>query len=155
MRKVTKLASLLAVGAAIEYFFDPQNGRRRRAVARDRWGAAMRRTGQEATRKTRYYAGKREGIKHAFTSSERDEFPNDVTLQHKIESEVLRNFPKGGVNVNVEEGIAVLRGTLDRPEQINELIEAVRGVDGVVDVRSLLHLPGTPAPTWQSATGRR
>ena len=155
MRMLTKAALAMAAGALLSWFFDPQNGRRRRAVARDRMAATFRRTAREAERKSRYYAGKKEGLKHTVTSSGRDAFPNDATLQHKIESEVLRDFPSGGVNINVEEGVAVLRGTLDDPAQINELTERVRKVDGVVDVRSLLHLPNTPAPTWQSSTGRR
>jgi osmotically-inducible protein OsmY len=157
MRSFVKtLAVGAAAGAAVSYFYDPENGRRRRAVASDRFGAMMRKTGREAERKRRYYAGKTEGIKHAVTpSGGRDEFPNDATLQHKIESEVLRNFPKGSVNVNVEEGVAVLRGQLPQPDEINALVDAVRSVEGIVDVRSLLHLPGTPAPTWESATRRR
>ena len=156
MRMMTKAALAMGAGALVSWFLDPQNGRRRRAVTRDRMASMFRRTAREAERKSRYYAGKKEGIKHAVSSSDRSAgFPNDATVQHKIESEVLRDFRSGTVNVNVEEGVAVLRGTLDRPDEINALIDRVRTVDGVVEVRSLLHLPGTPAPTWQSATGRR
>ena len=154
MRLLNKTAIAVAAGAAISYLFDPENGRRRRAVARDRLSATLRRTRREAERKGRYYAGKREGVKHALGRDGSDEFPNDVTLQHKIESEVLRDF-RGQINVNVEEGIAVLRGTLNTPDEIKALTDRARKVDGVLDVRNLLHLVGTPAPTWESATKRR
>jgi osmotically-inducible protein OsmY len=58
---------------------------------------------------------------------------------------VLRgpDFPKGKVNVNVENGRVVLRGELDRPEQIKALEAAVAAVPGVREVENLTHLPGS------------
>lgn len=74
---------------------------------------------------------------------------NDAVLVSKVESEVLGDpdFPKGSININAEDGIVVLRGQVERPEQVRRLEKAVRKIDGVVDVENLLHLPGTPAPT--------
>jgi hypothetical protein len=73
--------------------------------------------------------------------------PNDVTLARKVESELFRDpdFPKGQINVNAEGGVIVLRGEMDRPEQINAIEAAVRSIPGVRAVENLLHLPGTPA----------
>lgn len=147
-RFLKKAGPTLAIGAAIMYFFDPENGRRRRAVFRDRSAALVRDKEREIGRRTRYVAGKAQGVKHAIGRSDGQSEPaNDPTIQHKIESEVLRYYPKGAINVNVEEGVAVLRGQLRRPEQINALIDDVARVDGVTQVRSLLHLEGTAAPS--------
>ena len=55
------------------------------------------------------------------------------------------DIPKGRININAEGGVIVLRGELERPEQINAVEAAVRRVAGVRDVENLLHLPGTPA----------
>lgn len=41
----------------------------------------------------------------------------------------------------------VLRGEVDRPEQIRELEERTKRIRGVRDVESLLHLPKTLHPT--------
>jgi hypothetical protein len=39
-----------------------------------------------------------------------------------------------------------LRGQLDEPSDIERLVSATKHVDGVNEVRSYLHLPGTPPP---------
>jgi hypothetical protein len=42
----------------------------------------------------------------------------------------LRDFPKGKINVNVEHGVAVLRGELDGPDQIQKLVFQVAELEG-------------------------
>jgi osmotically-inducible protein OsmY len=65
-----------------------------------------------------------------------------------VRSEVFRDadVPKGDINVNVQEGVVQLRGEVERPELIESLVEQTRKVQGVRDVESLLHTPGTKAP---------
>jgi osmotically-inducible protein OsmY len=72
---------------------------------------------------------------------------DDATLAQKVQSEIFRpaDAPKGNVNVNVVEGIVQLRGELARPELTEDLVDKVRGIQGVRDVESFLHLPKTPA----------
>lgn len=67
-------------------------------------------------------------------------------LKAKVESEVFRNqsIPKGGVNVNVVDGCVFLRGQVESPRQIQQLENAVRKINGVREVRNLLHLIGSP-----------
>ena len=74
---------------------------------------------------------------------------DDATLAQKVQTEIFRDAdaPKGQVDVNAEDGIVVLRGEVERPELIEELVEKARKVQGVRDVQNLLHTPGTPAPT--------
>ena len=50
------------------------------------------------------------------------------------------------ISVEARDGIVLLRGEIDRAGTIRELEERVRKLDGVADVRNLLHLPGTPPP---------
>lgn len=73
---------------------------------------------------------------------------DDATLAQKVMSEVFRDdrLPKGDVNVNSEYGVVYLRGEIDDPELIAEIVERTREVGGVVDVENLLHLPGETAP---------
>lgn len=134
------------VGWLVAYFFDPDNGRGRRAKTRDMTRARMRRSSEEA-RKMRVRAeNKAQGIRAEMRprGGEGTDL-NDPTLAQKIQSEVLRgpDFPKGKVNVNVENGRVVLRGELERPEQIKALEAAVAAVPGVREVENLTHLPGS------------
>ena len=142
-------------GFAAAYFFDPHNGARRRNTTRDRVLAFFRQRGREAGRQARYAEGVAQGMAHkaeaakAKASGGAERAYDDVTLQSKVESEAFRSpdAPKNRVSVNVEDGVVVLRGQLDSREEIESLVAAVRRVDGVHDVRNLLHEPGVPAPT--------
>jgi osmotically-inducible protein OsmY len=133
---------LLALGAALTYFFDPQNGKRRRKVAADRLGALVRRHGKRAVKGT---VARTQALKAKSThrSEELKPQPDDVTLARKVESEIFRDseVPKGTVNVNAENGKVVLRGEVDSPEMIEELVVKTRNVQGVQEVESLLHTP--------------
>ena len=73
---------------------------------------------------------------------------NDPALARKVESEIFRDadVPKGQINVNAENGKVVLRGEVDSPELIDDLVGKARKVQGVQDVENLLHTPGRPAP---------
>jgi osmotically-inducible protein OsmY len=65
---------------------------------------------------------------------------DDVTLARKVESELFRpaDVPKGAISVNVNDGVVELRGELADQEQIDELGDTARKIDGVKDVRNLL-----------------
>jgi len=141
-----------AIGAAVVYFFDPQNGARRRNMARDRALAFFRRRGRAAARVGRGGAAEASGLTEKVTHlKEEPKTYDDQTLKAKIESEVFRpaDAPKGDVNVNVEHGVVYLRGQVDEPSIIEDLEARVRAVQGVERVENLLHVPGTEAPMKQ------
>jgi osmotically-inducible protein OsmY len=141
---------LVAFGAALAYFFDPDNGKRRRKVAIQRLAGASRRHTKRLARGT---SSQVRGLKAkaAHRHEERKEQPDDVTLAHKVESEIFRDaeVPKGKINVNAENGKVVLRGEVDSTEMIEELVDKARQVQGVQDVENLLHTPGQQAPMHQ------
>ena len=138
-----------ALGAAVMYFLDPDQGRRRRHMTRDRIAATFRGGLRGLSRAGRAAGAEVYGAVRTVTHlQQEDPFPpNDATLAKKVESEVFRDpeVPKGRINLNVEGGVVVLRGELDRPEQISAVEQAARRVAGVREVENLLHLPGTPA----------
>jgi osmotically-inducible protein OsmY len=134
------------IGAALAYFFDRDNGRKRRNEAINRSAKAFRQTG----RKGRVVAAQAQGLKQKATHlKEREKTqPDDVTLARKVESEIFRgpDVPKGQINVNVEDGVVYLRGELDQPDLIEDLGTQARKVKGVRAVENLLHVPGQEAP---------
>ncbi len=135
-----------AIGAALAYFFDPDNGRKRRKEALERGAKAFRQTG----RKGQAVAAQAQGLKQKATHLKEQEKPqpDDVTLARKVESEIFRgaDVPKGQINVNVEDGVVYLRGELEQPDLIEDLGAQARKVQGVLGVENLLHAPGHEAP---------
>jgi osmotically-inducible protein OsmY len=138
----------VAAGAAGAYFLDPDQGKRRRHIARDKATSLFRRGAAEAQRKAQYAGGKAAGKVQEATPSQRDPARdlNDPALARKVESEIFRgeDAPKDKVVVNVEEGIVYLRGEVETPGQASALAQAARAVEGVENVQSLLHLPSEP-----------
>jgi hypothetical protein len=148
--RLTWVAVGAASGAAMTFFVDPQRGARRRALARDRTAGATRRVVRKSARGARiagaYTVGWSKRLRHL--REEPKDF-DDATLAQKVQSEIFRpaDAPKGTVNVNVANGVVQLRGEVERPELIDDLVGKVRKVQGVRDVESFLHLPYMPIPT--------
>jgi osmotically-inducible protein OsmY len=137
------------LGSLATLFFDPQQGKRRRKEAVDRAVALLRRTGSRAERVggARVY-GMSQQAQHR--QEEPKDF-DDATLARKVETEIFRDadVPKGQIDVNVQEGVVQLRGEVPSQDMLEDLVRKTRNVQGVRDVESLLHLPGTPAPMHQ------
>ena len=144
-RKGLAYPSGMVMGIAAMYFLDPSQGRRRRNMSRDRALKLLRRTRREVARKARYAEGVAEGRLHEVTGDGMPRpQPDDITLARKVESEIFRDAaaPKGSVNVNAEHGIVYLRGQAGSQEWMERLIAAAQGVEGVKDVKNLLHVAG-------------
>jgi osmotically-inducible protein OsmY len=147
-----KLILGAAGGFAAAWFLDPNDGTRRRHVVRDKALKYVRRGKDEAVRKADYTAGQVKGAAYEAAPvggrEDAGERLNDPALQAKVESEVFRgpDAPKDKVSVNVENGVAYLRGELDDREAIDRLVEAAGSVEGIRAVENLLHTPGEPAP---------
>lgn len=146
-----KVLGLVGLGAALTYFFDPQQGRGRRAQAQDRVAAFFRRRVRQGEQLGKAASAQAEGLvqKAKHLEEEPKPQPDDVTLTRKVETEIFRDeeVPKGQINVNAENGKVFLRGEVEKPELIKDLEKRARKVQGVQDVENLLHLPGTEAPT--------
>src|SRR5207247_7507887 len=109
-----------ALGAALAYFFDPDNGRKRRKQAIGRAAKRFRQAGRKAQGVTAPAQGLKEKVTHL--SEQEKPQPDDVTLARKVESEIFRgaDVPKGQINVNVEDGVVYLHGVLELTDHIAE-----------------------------------
>lgn len=105
---------------------------------------------------------------HAVAPSRGGGEPLDaVTLTRKVETQSFRgaDAPKGRVTVNAEGDVVFLRGKLGTTEEIDALVAAARGVDGVGRGREPAAPPpdpgadealtGRPQPASWAATVRR
>jgi osmotically-inducible protein OsmY len=149
-KQVPFFVSAAMGGAALAYFLDPQNGRRRRHQSRDQLLSLARHGAKRARKLVRHAtsdaAGQARRAAHALRPPTEVEL-DDATLVDKVESIVFRNhdLPKGQININAEKGVIFLRGQVERPELVQALEARVRKVQGVKDVENLLHTPEAQA----------
>jgi osmotically-inducible protein OsmY len=73
---------------------------------------------------------------------------DDATLAQKVMTELFRDphVPKGAINVNAEKGVVLLRGQIEEPAMIVEIVARTRRIRGVAEVENLMHLPGDSVP---------
>lgn len=144
----TQLVAAAVTGAGIEYLLDPTAGKRRRHVLRDRGTAISRRVGRRSAQRAQYAGGMAAGaVREAASAPSAD--VDDRTLADRVRSELFRraDAPKDRVNVAVVDAIVYLRGEVSDREEIERLVADARSISGVRAVESMLHTPGTPAPT--------
>jgi osmotically-inducible protein OsmY len=142
------------VGAGLAFFLDPAMGRSRRAQARDRIAALLRRGARRTERLARRSAAETHGLWRRVTHPvPEDRDPDDRKLADRVRSELLGSaaVPRGRIVIDVEHGAVILRGQVERPDQVMEIEAATRKIPGVLDVVNLLHIPGTAAPNKEEA----
>jgi osmotically-inducible protein OsmY len=150
MNTVFSFALGAAAGAAAAHFLDPDSGRGRRHEARRRASSQATHAASAVQAQAHYAAGHMKGAAHAVTPH-RHEPMDDATLADRVRSEIFRpdDAPKGSVSVDVQAGVAYLRGEVADEAWIARLAADTRKVEGIIGVKNLLHATGTPAPTAQ------
>lgn len=138
----------LGAGALLALFADPSNGRRRRAMARDKAGAYRRRAARQLAAGGRTA---RSGVQSRRAQLAHRKAPNrdydDATLVDHVRSELGRDpLAHQGILVSAAKGIVQLRGEVHSEQEIDELVKRTEEINGVRAVESLLHVPGVPAP---------
>jgi hypothetical protein len=157
MRQRLRVRTFLAgagLGATIAYFSDPSLGRSRRRQFRDRMAALFRSGARKGGRVARRTTAEGYGAWQRATHPRPDDrLPDDPKLADRVRSELLgrADVSKDRVLVDVEHGVLVLRGQVDRPEQVRDIEEAARSIHGVADVTNLLHTGDAPAPNKRDA----
>jgi uncharacterized membrane protein len=132
----TKLVGGLALGAAAMYVLDPDHGRRRRALARDKAGRIARQAGDAWNAGTRDLGSRLRGMSVQVNRALRKETSSgdDDVLVNRVRSRVGRvaAHPRA-IHLEAYEGRVVLRGAVLTHEHI-ALLDAVRSVPGVKSV---------------------
>ncbi len=142
---------VIASAAAAVYFLDPQRGQARRSRIAERGGHAARTAGRRAVRQLHYARRSVAGRLGHFGGE--PEPVDGSTLLDRVESELFTDptIPHGKLTFEVEGQTVILRGQLDSDAEITRVVRAVAGIPGVIQVQSLLHIPGTPAPNKRDA----
>lgn len=134
MTDVLLVAGALAVGAGLMMLLDPQQGRRRRALVRDKFVRGINETREFARKSGKYVADHARGYAAEAHSMMRDDQPTDDQLEARVRSELGREVHNiGALEVTARNGHVTLSG--DVPENERErAISAARDVRGVRDV---------------------
>jgi hypothetical protein len=117
------------------------------AIAFGAAAAAAVTAGYLSRNRGRGLVGPAKGMAHSVIPH-RHEDMDDQTLADRVRSEIFRapDAPKGSVSVDVQAGVAYLRGEVPDRYWIDRLGTSTRKVEGITGVKNLLHSPGTPAP---------
>lgn len=145
---VVLVACGIAIGAALMYFIDPDNGRRRRALARDKSLHYARVATERGERRVRHATHRARGaIAAAGRRAGAGEIVEDRILLERVRAALGHVVgDPNAVDVRVRCGTVILKGPA-RQDQIGELVACAAHVPGVLEVENRLSInPDQPAP---------
>jgi len=156
MNKGVALVGGLGLGAALMYIFDPDRGKRRRALIRDKFEAASNKTNDLAGKMSRDLRNRAYGLAAETKSLFRHEIASDDVLVDRVRARMGRlRIHDGAISVTANDGIVTLSGPI-MSEELPRLLRCVRLVRGVKDIDNQLEvhaqagdtpsLPGQPQP---------
>lgn len=155
-------------GAGLMYLFDPRDGRRRRALMRDKGVRAMHRTRDAFDTTSHDLANRWQGVQANMRARLQDEGPiSDRRLVERIRAQLGRDVshPRA-IGVEADNGHVILSGVIlaHEADHLVHRVSAVRGVEQVEDrlerhaeAGSISALQGEPAeslPRHWSPTAR-
>jgi uncharacterized membrane protein len=128
----------LGLGAGLMYFLDPERGRRRRALVRDKLAHGLNVTTGAAGTTGRDLAHRAAGTAAKIRGSIRRRPMDDVVLVERVRAQLGRavSHPHA-IDVNAIDGRVMLSGPVLQAE-VNQLLRAVERVDGVCEVVNTL-----------------
>jgi osmotically-inducible protein OsmY len=146
MKALMTLATGFAVGAFAMYMFDPEEGRRRRALVRDKAASAGHDAERLARGASRHAANQLRGAAAEAQSHMRNAPVSDSQLHERIRSQLGRLVDQPGtLQVKVDNGHVTLSGSA-KPGEIQSLLAAVSAMQGVEGVDNRLSAGTQPSP---------
>jgi hypothetical protein len=141
----TKILGALGAGAALMYFFDPDRGRRRRALVRDQLVHAAHKTSDAVDATSRDLTNRARGVvadlRGRFNA---DEHVSDDTLRERVRARVGAVVgPASAINVDVQNGCVTLSGPI-LTDDADRLLRRVSAVRGVREVENRLEVHAEP-----------
>lgn len=130
----------LGIGTVVMYLLDPDRGKRRRALLRDKCVSATRKTSEAIEVTARDLTNRAQGIATSiqarFTSGE----TNDAVLVDRVRSKLGRLISHpSAIGVAAENGNVTISGPILERE-VDTLLACVKGIQGVNDVTNNLEV---------------
>jgi hypothetical protein len=155
MKKVIGILGSAALGAAAMYVLDPQSGKGRRAVLKDKATSLARKEGEMMAKAGRDLKNRAMSIRPRLAAAMRRESADDRKVAQRICSKAGRalTYP-GAVEVSAKEGRITLRGDILKSE-VPVLLSAAESCKGVsqIDNQLRIHDAAEGIPALQG-TGR-
>ncbi len=132
------------LGAGIMYLLDPQQGRRRRALARDKAVHGMRLAGTALGKTSRDVGNRTRGLAARLEGRLKGDGAGDEVIAERVRARLghVVSHP-GAIEVRVEDGHARLSGPV-LADEVDEVLTSVRRVRGVRAVESRLEVHAEP-----------
>jgi uncharacterized membrane protein len=134
-----------ALGAIAMYLSDPDKGRRRRALARDKMQSLMARTGDAISVTSRDFSNRMQGLRaQASRALMRGNVSDDQLIVERVRSKLGRavSHPHA-IRVMANQGRVTLSGPILATEK-EQLLKVVRAVPGVADIDDGLEVHERP-----------
>lgn len=140
MNKTLLFGTGLGLGTAAMFLLDPDRGKRRRALVRDKFALATRKTGDCIEVTTHDVRNRTRGLVAAIQSRLTKEQPDDAVLVDRVRSKIGRivSHPTA-IQVTAENGDVTLGGPILASEA-SHLLSCVKWVPGVKDVNNNLEV---------------
>jgi hypothetical protein len=147
--RVRTVLAITAGGAAV-WFLDPQRGRRRRAVTRDKLMSVRRRAIEAREKAMRYQAGVEAGEEARAAGAGLYHAHSYTDLREHLRGEI-HQLGLHDVNVEVDEDLRVtLRGQVDDRSHA-DMLATIAATSGIAELVDLTHRPGQVAPNKAAA----
>lgn len=155
MNKIVKVISAAGVGAGLMYLFDPDRGKRRRALLRNKAEHATKIAADAAGKTRRDVRNHLLGAVAEFESLFRSAEVNDDILEARVRSKLGRfvSHPHA-IEAEVVDGLVTLGGPI-LIEELHPLLDAVIAIGGVKNIDNRLEVHETAGDTPALQGGRR
>jgi osmotically-inducible protein OsmY len=134
----------LGLGAALMYVLDPERGKRRRGIVRDKAVSAARKASDRLDARSRDLRNRARGVASELKAKTRSEAVSDPVLEERVRAEIghVVSSP-GAIEIAAFEGVVTLSGAV-LAREVDDLLSATRGVRGVEEVENRLQVYETP-----------
>lgn len=138
---VTGVAVGAGLGAAIMYLLDPDRGNRRRAEVKDRLDRITNETGEAVKARASDLQNRTRGVFYEVRRKVKsEEGLSESTLEARVRSELGRTVSNpSSIIVTAHDQRVTLSGPI-LEDEVEDLVEGVRSIPGVEDVRNLLQV---------------
>lgn len=156
MNKATSWLYGAGIGAGLMYIFDPDRGRRRRALVRDQVVHTWRSTGELMDKAMRDLQNRTRGLAAETKARLSGEQVFDEVLAERVRSALGRAVSHpGAISVTVDQSRVILSGPI-LAREVDRLLAAVAAVSGVTQVENRLdvHQQAGDIPGLQGGGGQ-